>query len=166
MARARSLLKVIPGKGGAMKKLVIATDGSAPAKEAVDFGLEIAAEQGADVTFVHAMPVDEYFVAGRSGGTVPLVHPVPINDSDTALNEAAEAAKGAGIAYTLEKLAAPTVDGILSVADKQDADLIVVGSRGRGAVGAALLGSVSRDLVRRAKRPVLVVKTAPVLVEA
>ena len=30
-----------------MKKLVIATDGSTPAKEAVDFGLELAAEQGA-----------------------------------------------------------------------------------------------------------------------
>ena len=149
-----------------MKKLVIATDGSAPAKEAVDFGLEIAAEQGADVTFVHVMPVDEYAVAGRLGGSVPIVHPEPIDDSETALNDAAEAAGTAGIAYTLERISAPTVDGILSIADKQDADLIVVGSRGRGAVGAALLGSVSRDLVHRAKRPVLVVKTTRIPVEA
>ena len=94
------------------------------------------------------------------------MHPEPIDDSETALNDAAEAAKAAGIAYTLEKISAPTVDGILSIADKQNADLIVVGSRGRGAVGAALLGSVSRDLVRRAKRPVLVVKTTRVPVEA
>ena len=149
-----------------MKKLVIATDGSAPAKEAVDFGLELAAEQGADVTFVHVTPVDEWAVAGRPSGSVPLMHPEPIDDSETALNEAAEAAKAARIAYTLERISAPTVDGILSIADKQEADLIVVGSRGRGAVGAALLGSVSRDLVRRAKRPVLVVKATRVPVEA
>ena len=149
-----------------MKKLVIATDGSTPAKEAVDFGLELAAEQGADVTFVHVTPVDEWAVAGRPSGSVPLMHPEPIDDSETALNDAAEAAKAAGIAYTLERISAPTVDGILSIADKQDADLVVVGSRGRGAVGAALLGSVSRDLVRRAKRPVLVVKATRVPVEA
>ena len=149
-----------------MKKLVIATDGSAPAKEAVDFGLELAAEHGADVMFVHVMPVDEYAVAGRLGGAMPIVHSEPVDDSETALNEAAEAAKAAGIAYSLKRISAPTVDGILSIADKQDADLIVVGSRGRGAVGSALLGSVSRDLVRRAKRPVLVVKTTRVPVEA
>ena len=149
-----------------MKKLVIATDGSAPAKEAVDFGLEVAAEQGADVTFVHVVPVDEYAVFGRPSGTMPIVHAEPVDDSETALNEAAEAAKAAGIAYSLERISAPTVDGILSIADKQNADLIVVGSRGRGAVGAALLGSVSRDLVRQAKRPVLVVKTTRVPVGA
>lgn len=149
-----------------MKKLVIATDGSTPATEAVDFGLELAAEQGADVTFVHVTPVDEWAVAGRPSGSVPIMHPEPIDDSETALNDAAEAAKAAGIAYTLERISAPTVDGILSIADKQDADLVVVGSRGRGAVGAALLGSVSRDLVHRAKRPVLVVKTTRVPVEA
>ena len=149
-----------------MKKLVIATDGSTPAKEAVDFGLELAAEQGADVTFVHVTPVDEWAVAGRPSGSVPIMHPEPIDDSETALDDAAEAAKAARIGYTLERISAPTVDGILSIADKQEADLIVVGSRGRGAVGAALLGSVSRDLVRRAKRPVLVIKATRVPVEA
>src|SRR5215218_8578942 len=120
-------------KGGAMKKIVIATDGSAPSQEAVDFGLELAGEHKADVTFVHVMPPDEYMYAGRLGGTVPMQHPEPMDESETALKDAAEAAKAAGIAYTLERISAPTADGILSVADKQDADLIVVGSRGRGA---------------------------------
>jgi nucleotide-binding universal stress UspA family protein len=149
-----------------MKKIVIPTDGSAPSQEAVDFGLELAVEQEADVTFVHVTPPDEYMYTGRLGPAVPMQHPEPIDESETALNDAAEAAKAVGIAYTLERISAPTVDGILAVADKQDADLIVVGSRGRGAIGAALLGSVSRDLVQRAKRPVLVVKATRVPVEA
>ena len=149
-----------------MNKILIATDGSEPSQEAVEFGLELAAEQKAKVTFVHVMPVDEYMYAGRLGGTVPIQHPEPIDESETALNSAAEAAKAVGIAYALERISAPTVDGIISLAEKQNADLIVVGSRGRGALGSALLGSVSRDLVQRAKRPVLVVKTTRVPVEA
>ena len=39
-----------------MKQILIATDGSPSAQEAVDVGLELAKEQGADVTFVHVTP--------------------------------------------------------------------------------------------------------------
>jgi len=49
------------------------------------------------------------------------------------------------------------------LADSKGADLIVVGSRGRGPVGSALLGSVSHGVVRQAKRPVLIVRGVRVL---
>ena len=45
-----------------MKQIVIATDGSPSATEAVEVGLELAREQGADVTFVHVTPADDYTV--------------------------------------------------------------------------------------------------------
>jgi nucleotide-binding universal stress UspA family protein len=54
--------------------------------------------------------------------------------------------------------AAPPVSGILAQARKLRARVIVLGSRGLGAVGRLLLGSVSRDCVRQAKCPVLVVR--------
>jgi hypothetical protein len=44
-----------------MNRIVIATDGSAPAKEAVEVGLELAVEHGADVTFVHVLRRDEWY---------------------------------------------------------------------------------------------------------
>ncbi len=56
--------------------------------------------------------------------------------------------------------AAPPVPGILAQARKLRARVIVLGSRGLGAVGRLLLGSVSRDCVRRAKSSVLVVRGA------
>jgi nucleotide-binding universal stress UspA family protein len=148
-----------------MKKILIATDGSAPSQEAVEFGLELAVEHESDVTFVHVVAAD-YMYAGRLGPAIPMQHEEPVDETETVLNEAAEAAKAAGVAYTLERISAPTVDGILTIAAKQEADLIVVGSRGRGAIGTALLGSVSRELVKRATRPVLVVKTTRVPVSA
>lgn len=46
---------------------------------------------------------------------------------------------------------------LADLADEERAELIVVGSRGRGAFKAALLGSVSTDLIGVARRPVLVV---------
>jgi nucleotide-binding universal stress UspA family protein len=49
---------------------------------------------------------------------------------------------------------------ILAEGERMHADLIVIGSRGQGRVRQALLGSVAREVLRGANRPVLVV-TAP-----
>jgi nucleotide-binding universal stress UspA family protein len=51
----------------------------------------------------------------------------------------------------------PPAERLARVAEEEDAELIVVGSRGRGALRAALLGSVSTELIGIAPCPVLVV---------
>jgi nucleotide-binding universal stress UspA family protein len=141
-----------------MKQIVIATDGSPAAQEAVDVGLEFAKEQGADVTFIHVTVPDEY-MGGRLAAR-PIPHREEIDESETALKAAADAAEEAGISYALERISGDTVDTIVGIADGKDADLIVVGSRGRGPMTAALLGSVSRGVLQHAKRPVLIVRAA------
>ena len=141
-----------------MKQILIATDGSPSAQDAVGVGIELAKEQGADVTFVHVTFSEEAKMA--RAGSHAYTHAEPVDDSETALKEAGEAAEEAGVSYALERLAGETVPSIVALADAKDADLIVLGSRGRNALTSTLLGSVSHGVLRHASRPVLVVKTA------
>ena len=141
-----------------MKQILIATDGSPSSQEAVDVGLELAKEQGADVTFVHVVYADE-FTGGR-GGTQAITHTEEVDDSEAVLKAAGRSAEEAGVSYALERVSGETVEAIVAFADAQDADLIVVGSRGRNHLATALLGSISLGVLRHANRPVLVVKTA------
>ena len=140
-----------------MKQILIATDGSPSAQEAVDVGLELAKEQDADVTFVHVTDPDEF--RGGRGGTHALAHTEEIDDSETVLKAAGEAAEEAGVSYALERISGNTVESIVAFADEKDADVIVVGSRGRNSLATALLGSISHGVLHHARRPVLVVKT-------
>ena len=140
-----------------MKNIVIATDGSPTAREAVAIGVELAAEQGAAVTFVHVLPADEFLVAGRLGH-VSKAHRVDMDETEIALHEAADAAEAAGVDCTLERISGDTVDEIVAVADSADADMIVIGSRGRGPLTSTLLGSVSKGVLAESRRPVLIVR--------
>jgi nucleotide-binding universal stress UspA family protein len=149
-----------------MKEIVIATDGSPSAREAIDNGLDLASEHGAEVTFVHVLPPDDYIVAGRAGHIRPTPHHVAMDESETALEEAAEAADEAGVVYALERISGDTVDAIIAIADAKNADLIIVGSRGRSAIASALFGSVSTSLLKKAKRPVFAVRGEVVPAEA
>jgi nucleotide-binding universal stress UspA family protein len=140
-----------------MKRILAATDGSEGAAAAVAEAIEIAAGLDAWLTFVsveHLPPtpfgIPPYYVAPPDARSA----------SRKIVAEAVAAAAEAGVAAdgkVLRGSAQPALD-IVELARRMDADLIVVGSRGHGAVASALLGSVSRSIVRHAHCPVLVAK--------
>jgi nucleotide-binding universal stress UspA family protein len=74
-----------------------------------------------------------------------------------ALKKAVEAAEARGIRAEYDLLEGDAADCILEIARSREVDLIVIGSRGLGAVASAIVGSVSRRVLRDADRPVLVV---------
>jgi nucleotide-binding universal stress UspA family protein len=142
-----------------MEKILIATDGSPSAHEAVDFGLELAADQGAEPVFVHVAPaMDLLPTAGLGFATPAAMHHEPNEHDRAPLDEAAAIAALKGLDSTTELLVGDPVDEIVAYADAIDADLIVIGSRGHGAIAGALLGSVSRGVLDETRRPVLVVR--------
>jgi nucleotide-binding universal stress UspA family protein len=142
-----------------MKKILIATDGSASAAEAVEFGVELAAEHQAKVIFVHVDPALEPLpgVLGFAGSLPRVPHELDAVDR-VPLDEAQAVATRQGVEASSKILVGNAIDEIVAYADSQGADMIVVGSRGHGTFVSALLGSVSRGVLSESKRPVAVIR--------
>jgi nucleotide-binding universal stress UspA family protein len=143
-----------------VNRILIAVDGSAAAREAERVGLELAAEHGARVTFVHVVPRYE---PGPIGIGVPALRERHVAEADRRpLRDAEENACLQDVPADTVLARGDAIAGIVSTADAIDADVIVVGSRGHGGLTSALLGSVSRGVMRRTRRPVVVVRGAGV----
>jgi nucleotide-binding universal stress UspA family protein len=138
-----------------MKRIVIAYDGSDGSREALETGVEMARATGAVATLVYVrhapLPMigDPFYERALSR---------ELRRGRDVLDEARAYAADAGVVAEAELLEGDAAEEILDLARLRGAELIVVGSRGRGAVAEALLGSVSGAIVHDADRPVLVAR--------
>jgi nucleotide-binding universal stress UspA family protein len=147
-----------------MNRILIATDGSPSAGQAIEWGLQLAREQDAAAIFVHVAPSYDVRPAHAFGMSGAMPHELTTLDH-APLEAAADLAEEKGVRAGTVLPTGDPVDEIVAHADSIDADVIVVGSRGHGAVASALLGSVSRGVLREARRPVLVVPTTSARVQ-
>lgn len=142
-----------------MERLIVAVDGSEGSTAAVDEAVDLAPGLDARVTFVCVRKPPSamlgYPYTERSVG-------LEFKRARRAIAEALERAAEAGVEAEGEILEGEAADEIVSFADNREADLIIIGSRGRGALAGALLGSVSSDVVQHSNVPVLVAKQVPV----
>lgn len=135
------------------KSIIWATDGSESADLALPYAKALAREHGAALVVVHC---DEFLV-GRGGG-----QPVIADEEDVRakVDRQAHELRDEGLDASLQVTSA-TAGGaghaIARVAEELPADLIVVGTRGRTALGGLLLGSVAHRLLHIAPCPVFVV---------
>lgn len=139
-----------------MRKFLIATDGSRAAQEAIRAGLELAAEQDAEVTILHVAPTDELWPTAAYAEY--RAEDLPPPGEDESLRDAKAIAEEHEIDVSFELTFGDPVAEICRIADDLDADLVIVGSRGLSIFGQALLGSVSKGVLANTRRPVLVVR--------
>jgi nucleotide-binding universal stress UspA family protein len=78
-------------------------------------------------------------------------------DEHRKLQEYADSMRDEGLPVTALMIQGPVVDTVIAEAERLEADMLVVGSHGYGAVYDLLVGSVSRGILKHAEIPVLVV---------
>jgi nucleotide-binding universal stress UspA family protein len=142
-----------------MKNILIATDGSEAAGDALDVAIDIAKESGAKLQVISVRPP---MPVGR-GGAGPAILEVEHRDGPQHIADAAAAiAREAGVDATPHTAHGGVVACISEAATSLHADLLVVGSRGHGPLTGAVLGSVSHALVHSSPVPVTIVRHAVV----
>ena len=139
-----------------MNRILIATDGSEGAWAAVEEGVKLAAEIGADVTFVKHQAPRERLLGDHQYQQHLTEH---LTHARAALDAAEAEARRAGVEFDSDILEGDPALRIAQAARGWEAELVVVGSRGHGAVASAVFGSVSRSLLSRSPVPVMVVRT-------
>jgi nucleotide-binding universal stress UspA family protein len=141
-----------------MKRILIATDGSAGGREAVGQGLELAATTHAGATIVYVRKPspdfvgDAYYERALRGA---------LAEARQVVDDAVARATDLDIDAEGEIMEGDAAEAIVALARSRDVDLIVVGSRALGPIAGTLLGSVSQSVVHEADRPVLVVAHRP-----
>jgi nucleotide-binding universal stress UspA family protein len=140
-----------------MNKILLATDGSDSAAEALECGIELATEHEAELILVHVVPAVDLVPVSGFGVSSAFPHEPSIEER-ALLEDAAAVADEHDVRATTVLLTGNTVDEIVAYADSHNVDLIVVGSRGHGTIANALLGSVSRGILAESKGPVLIVR--------
>lgn len=127
-------------------RVMVGFDGSAESQHALDMAVDIAAGRQGAVTLAEVLSYDDVV----EGDSTPMI--------ETTTRRLAEVtARVSAVPAEYEVLVGPPGSALRDFADKQDADLIVVGRHGRG-LSERLLGSVSADLVAHSAVPVLVVE--------
>ncbi|ESS08519.1 MAG: universal stress protein UspA related nucleotide-binding protein [uncultured archaeon A07HN63] len=136
------------------ESLLVPTDGSDPATQALDLAAEAAADTAATLNVLSA--VDTSVFAGSDA--LPQLDALEA-EASTAVDAAADRAASAGVAevVTAVEHGSSIPAAIRSYADEAGVDCILLGTHGRTGLNRYLLGSVAEALVRSADRPVLIV---------
>ncbi|MGI8609139.1 MAG: universal stress protein [Candidatus Dormibacteria bacterium] len=144
--------------GRVIKRIVVGVDGSQHSAAALQWAINLARSTGAEIFAAFAVtPPDLGFTS-----YIPTPQVIPNPGLLTEMRRLLEdewcaPLRSAQIPYqTLFEEGRPAVV-VAGVADRVDADLVVVGRHGRGSLAEILLGSVSHELSQQCKRPLVLI---------
>ncbi len=143
-------------------RIVVGTDGSETAAEAVRQAIDLAKLSNAELNIVSAYePVSRRRIQGEQQGAPEDVQYEinPREDFNLVLESAAVNAKQSGVEVRTHPVEGNPTDAILGVAEETDADLIVVGNKGMAGARRFILGSVPNNVSHHAPCSVIIVRT-------
>jgi nucleotide-binding universal stress UspA family protein len=146
-------------------RIIVAVDGSKCSLRAAQYALNLAGRLDARLIALSVVPLDmEYIISIQKAGLeIPALQDF-VKDYTGKINRSLDgirmAAEKKGINFAADVIGGPKsiVDSIINYANKEKADLIIVGTRGNSGLKRLFLGSISSGVIERADRPVIVVK--------
>jgi len=136
------------------RRILVGYDGSEPAKKAFRSACDLALKDGAELFVLSVCRPPEVGDDVESEAVIENSR----RYHEALLGELKPVAAAQGIKARFEVGVGHPAEQIIYDADRHDVDLIVVGHRGRSRFARLLLGSVSKQVVQYAGRPVLVVR--------
>ncbi len=141
------------------KSIVVGTDGSETGERAVAEATALAEAVGAKIHVVSAYEgVRGAKIVGAPAGAQKVWEVRPDAEVNNIVDQAVAKIRARDVEVQAHTLETDPVDALLKVAEKESADLIVVGSRGMHGAGR-VLGSVPNKVSHRARCSVLIVAT-------
>jgi nucleotide-binding universal stress UspA family protein len=141
-----------------MKKYLVPFDGSDSARRALRHAAALAKRLGASLHIVHAHEKPLYY--GELAVYVPRgrFEKLQRDHSRSVLDAAEKEMKGRRVRYAREVLIGPAAETIVRKAAALGCDGIIMGTRGLGAVGNLVMGSVTTKVLHLARMPVTLVR--------
>jgi nucleotide-binding universal stress UspA family protein len=140
--------------------IVVGTDGSESAKRAVGEAVRLAGALGAELHIVSAFePIRGAKITGAPEGAAKVWQPLPDADVEATLSETAAEVRLSQVEVKTHAVQKDPADALVDVAEKVDAYMIVVGSKGMHSASRFVLGNVPNKVSHRARCNVLIVAT-------
>lgn len=136
------------------RNILVAVDGSKESDLALDAAIDLALGSNARLTLLHVSPRAPGSLGVTAAGAAVAAELPEYHEK--VLHEAVDKVPK-NLPITTLLLDGHPAQTIVKAAREHDHDLIVIGSRGRGRASAAILGSVSHEVLHEAEVPVLVV---------
>jgi nucleotide-binding universal stress UspA family protein len=139
------------------QNILVAIDGSPDSEEALSQAIDLASTQHARLTIFSAalIPPSTAYMGGGAAIAATVAAEAP-HDTEKLLRAAVERVPE-GVSVSTVQSGDPVRASLLKQVQAGGHDLVVMGSRGRGSVRSALLGSVSHHLLHHSPVPVLIV---------
>jgi nucleotide-binding universal stress UspA family protein len=134
------------------RTILVAVDGSEHALAALDHAVALAQEQHARLTVMTVMPPVSAAAVAGSAAVLPLQEECYSRTLDEAV---ALIPQDVGVTRLFAR--GKPAREIARQISEGDYDLVVMGTHGRGRIGDAVVGSVSREVLHRSKKPVLLI---------
>jgi nucleotide-binding universal stress UspA family protein len=146
-----------PKPAGAWRTIVVGIDGSAMAQRALIWAAEQAVRADAELVALHVLTYDHELASDSSVSAMTNWRRRLRADVAGPWTERARAAGAKVRTVVVEDDS--TAGGLLRAADKEHADLIVLGAHGRGRLADRLLGATTYVVTHRARTPVVIIPT-------